>query len=412
MLDELLIILQILIWLVLTWKLWLNNRFYALFSCSIFLYILPTEIVYRFFPSFVNYYWGGDIWYNFYFFSSLSLFSLLFLLNFDKKKLRINAIFQKKTNSTFTIRVFMLCYFALCLFLFYINFDKISYYSLVMNGIENTADTSLSVTTFLIKNLPYLLILPVIASNNKNKTEKFICLLAVILFVIFCFMGGSRSGLLSLCLSIFAYWIYGKQIKLKQVCYILFFAFLFLYVSSEIAKYRKNGVVEDVPLVEKILDQDYTIPAYNIIAVQAKSYIDPIAVIESNVLRMFPALGGEPLYEYVGKRVFTNSGINATQGLGFHPFVEGFMFAGIFGFIYNAIVLFFWLYLWNRFMSTNNEQFNRLMFAVMIGLFFAIVRSQALYFFRYIYITIIPASYIYSKLSGVSIRYKKFICKN
>lgn len=48
--DIILLCFQVFVWVSCIFKLWNRNRFYAIFCMVIYLYLLPTEITYRFFP--------------------------------------------------------------------------------------------------------------------------------------------------------------------------------------------------------------------------------------------------------------------------------------------------------------------------------------------------------------------------
>lgn len=47
--DIILLCFQVFVWVSCIFKLWNRNRFYAIFCMVIYLYLLPTEITYRFF---------------------------------------------------------------------------------------------------------------------------------------------------------------------------------------------------------------------------------------------------------------------------------------------------------------------------------------------------------------------------
>lgn len=106
---------------------------------------------------------------------------------------------------------------------------------------------------------------------------------------------------------------------------------------------------------------------------------------------------------------FPSSQVSASQGWAFHPFAEGYIFCGFLGFVYNGLVIGLGLSIWNRFILTNNERFNRFMFAIMGCIFFSLVRSQSVNFFRYMYYMFIPSAYIYSRLSNIKINYRGFL---
>jgi len=55
--DIILLCFQVFVWVSCILKLWNRNRFYAIFCMVLYLYLLPTEITYRFFPYLYDAYW-------------------------------------------------------------------------------------------------------------------------------------------------------------------------------------------------------------------------------------------------------------------------------------------------------------------------------------------------------------------
>ena len=74
--DIILLCFQVFVWVSCILKLWNRNRFYAIFCMVLYLYLLPTEITYRFFPYLYDAYWGKDVWCELYWFVNFSLITL------------------------------------------------------------------------------------------------------------------------------------------------------------------------------------------------------------------------------------------------------------------------------------------------------------------------------------------------
>ena len=83
--DIILLCFQVFVWVSCIFKLWNRNRFYAIFCMVIYLYLLPTEITYRFFPYLYDAYWGKDVWCELYWFVNFSLITLFIVLNHTSK---------------------------------------------------------------------------------------------------------------------------------------------------------------------------------------------------------------------------------------------------------------------------------------------------------------------------------------
>ncbi len=409
--DVSLLVFQILFWIFCVLKLWAKNRFYAIFCMVLYLYLLPTEITYRFYPSLFDAYWGPDTWYETYWFINLSLLALFVVLNRTSSSHRVyNVVNYKKRYSKKFIGFFVVSFSLVATYLFISNIAVISYQSLVANGAMGNEDTKLLIIDQIFKWVPTFVIFPLVAMTGKKWYMKFFVLYNLLLFFIYNVLAGSRSDILSVTLGLVLLWMYGRKIRLKQILILVTIAIGFLTMAG--IAFKMRGGSNEGTLVEVLLKQDYTAPSYNLFGVIGKDIINPLMVIESQILKTFPLLGGEWIYKSIGGDIFPESDISASQGWAFHPFVEGYVFGGPLGFFYNGIVVGLGMAYWKRFISTNDKQFNRFMFAVIGSIFFALVRSQSVNFFRYIYFTFIPAAFIYSRLCNIEIHYLKFFSKS
>lgn len=408
--DIFLLILQAILWAVSVYHLWKRNRFYSIFGMVLYLYLLPTEISYRFYPEFYDYYWGATAWYTYFWYVTLSLLVLFIVLNHTVKPKRVyNVVRYKQWHFGRVVWLFVVSYSLLFTYLLYSNIGMISYQALVQNGAMGGEDTMLTTIDALSKFLPAFAIFPIIAMKNSKWYLQLFALYNIILSFVYNTISGSRSDILAVTVGLVLIWMYGRKIGLKQMLAIGGVAIVFLFVAG--IAFTLRGGTNDGTLAETLLMQDYSGPAYNILAVIGKDIISPILLIKSQFLKVFPLMGGEWMYIPIGKIAFPTVEMSGSQGMGFHPFAEGYLFAGFFGFVYNGLIVGWGLALWNRFMSTNDERFNRFMFAVMGSLFFALVREQTVWFIRYIYFSFIPAIYIYSRLCNVSIRYTGFLSR-
>lgn len=406
--DIFLITLQVILWGASVCLLWKKNRLYSIFGMVLYLYLLPTEISYRFYPEFYDYYWGVDTWYTYFGYVTLSLLFLFIVLNLTGKSKRQYAVIRyKKHRFGSFVWLFIVLYSFLFTYLFYNNIGMISYQALVQNGAVGGEDTMLSTIDTMSKLLPAFTIFPIIAMKNSKWYLQLFALYNIILSFVYNTISGSRSDILAVTVGLVLIWMYGRKIGPKQIFALGCAAIAFLLIAG--VAFTLRGGTNDGTLAETLLMQDYSGPAYNILAVIGKDIINPLVLIKSQLLKIFPLLGGEWMYIPVGKIAFPTVEMSASQGMGFHPFAEGYLFAGFIGSVYNGLVVGLGLALWNRFMSTNDERFNRYMFAVMGSLFFALVREQSVWFIRYIYFSFIPAVYIYSRLCNVSVRYKGFL---
>jgi len=404
--DAMLLILQALLWGCGIYIIWSKNRLFAIFCMVLYLYLLPTEITYRFFHHFSEEYWGVDVWYETYWFINFSLFTLYLFFNLKKGNNKVyNVVYRKKYNDKWMGWIIVICYSIITTYYLVSNITLITYANLVENGSDAFTLDSITITDILVRSLPAFVIIPLLAVNNKRILARAFLLYNIILYFLYAFISGNRSDMLSFFMAILLLWLYGRNLRMKQILSLGTFALLFLYVAGKMSDLR--GMEGGSSLAETLLKQDYLSPAYNLIGVQAKHIIDPIAVISSQIHKIFPAMGGEWLYIKVAPDVFGVE-FTASKSAAFHPFTEGYLFAGFLGFLYNGIVIGLCLTLWNRFMSTNDKRFNRFMFALMGCIFFSIVRAQSVNFIRNIFFDFLPASFIYARLYGINIHYLRF----
>lgn len=406
--DIILLCFQVFVWVSCIFKLWNRNRFYAIFCMVIYLYLLPTEITYRFFPYLYDAYWGKDVWCELYWFVNFSLITLFIVLNHTSKIHKVyNVVYYRRRNSKSIVCFFVLVFSFLSSYLLVTNMVKISYQSLVENGSMGNENILMTIIDQMFKWLPAFVIFPMVAMEQKKCYMQVFTAYNILLYTIYNILSGSRSDILAVILGLVLLWIYGRKIRIKQVFVLSFIAITFLYLAS--FTYSLRGGVNEGTLEEILLKQDYTAPAYNLVGVIGKNIIDPLMVINSQIIKTFPLLGGDWLYFLIADSLFPSSQVSASQGWAFHPFAEGYIFCGFLGFVYNGLVIGLGLSIWNRFILTNNERFNRFMFAIMGCIFFSLVRSQSVNFFRYMYYMFIPSAYIYSRLSNIKINYRGFL---
>ena len=337
--------------------------------------------------------------------------SLLLVLNRSSKSyIKYEVVHYKKRRYSGLVWILVLSLSFIATLIFYSNIEMISYQALVQNGAMGNEDTTLAAIDALFKALPTFAIFPVFTIRKANWCFRLFAVYNIILSFVYNILSGSRSDILAITLGLVLIWMYGRKIRFKQILILGLVAIIFLILAG--LAFALRGGSNDGTLAETLLQQDYSGPAYNILAVIGKDIVDPLLVVKSQFLKLFPLLGGDWLYMPIGKRAFSGVEMSGSQSMGFHPFVEGYMFAGFIGFIYNGIVVGLGLMLWKRFMSTNDERFNRYMFAVMGCLFFALVREQTIWFVRYIYYSFIPAVFVYSRLSNIEIHYSGFFRKH
>jgi hypothetical protein len=124
----------------------------------------------------------------------------------------------------------------------------------------------------------------------------------------------------------------------------------------------------------------------------------PDEVIRSNVLNSVLFMGYPYLAETIGK--FLNPSVTRTQGYAYYLLAEGFNFAGWFGILYNALVVWGGLSLWRKLFLKGDKDFNNFMAACMAMQAIAIVRGQSVYFIKDIYLFWMPLAILYHLATG------------
>ena len=155
--DIILLCFQVFVWVSCIFKLWNRNRFYAIFCMVIYLYLLPTEITYRFFPYLYDAYWGKDVWCELYWFVNFSLITLFIVLNHTSKIHKVyNVVYYRRRNSKSIVCFFVLVFSFLSSYLLVTNMVKISYQSLVENGSMGNENILMTIIDQMFKCLPFL----------------------------------------------------------------------------------------------------------------------------------------------------------------------------------------------------------------------------------------------------------------
>ena len=157
-----------------------------------------------------------------------------------------------------------------------------------------------------------------------------------------------------------------------------------------------------------ILQNDYAAPGQLTIAAIKYDAVDPVEVVMSNIWRTIPFADYPYLYVTMTE-IFLPGLVDEANAMGFYTFTEGYMFCGMLGFIYNAIVVGWLLLYWRRIGRTNNKLFNLFVLSLMVSCFFGMVRAQTVWFVRYLWLSIIPMTILYSWFMGIKIDLKRLL---
>jgi len=139
------------------------------------------------------------------------------------------------------------------------------------------------------------------------------------------------------------------------------------------------GAVEGLPTYAILLYNDFFTPAHMLFGAIGLDWVHPWAVIQSNLAnatftgRVFDV---PYLQQDIGNALVPGTS-NRMASFGYYLFAEGWMFAGAWGFLYNAIVPALGLLCWRRLSATRDLRAN-LFWAAFAAMFVAtIARSQS-----------------------------------
>jgi hypothetical protein len=213
---------------------------------------------------------------------------------------------------------------------------------------------------------------------------------------------GNRTDLLALSLGIMVYHLYRDNFDRKKLFQIIgaavFLGAILYFVEA--ARYNDDSI--DLNFWAGLMTKDWYAPAHILFAAISYNIIDPIEVVLSNASNAL-ILVGHPYLQYGVTEAFNPGVATRSAGYAFYIFTEGYMVLGMFGFIYNAILILLGFSMWKNFASTNNKEFNNVMLGLMGCMVVNLVRGQSSYFVKYFYTFIMPSIFLYSALSGKSI---------
>lgn len=395
-----------------------RDRFCSIFYAVLFLYLLPVEICSGYLPFLLKIEFKDNVYWPFYWFSTFSFFSLWFFVFVKSKSknniccVKENNCIEKKRSIKVRLAYFIIIFILLiqCLVIL-LSFGDISYQHLASVEYKKSHPLLTFGSMLFLVSKPLILLL-LFKYLSSIRFERRFCMLLLLWSISQNFMygtlAGSRSGILSILIAvIFA--IYGQmKVSLKNSIKMGFVALAILGIMQGIRSFRTEGDVNVGYEEYAILQNDYADPAMTTLAAIEYNAIDPIEVIISNVTRIFPFVDYPYLYITITE-MFAPGLADEANAFGFYIFTEGYMFAGMLGFIYNVIIIGGLLLYWRRLGRTNNKQYNIFILALMMSFFFAMVRAQSVWFIRNLWQYIIPISILYSWLMNIKINYKKLL---
>lgn len=414
------IIIQALIFAITFVMLFKRDRFCSIFYIILYIYLLPVEIMSGYIPFLLREDFGDETYMPFYIFSSLSLLGFwlfVYVKSRTKKHNRcvgeINNIKDTVTGKVQFVYFIIISLLVAQAIIIALSFNDISYQNLAMVDYKKTRPLLVAGANMFMLSKHFSLLLlfrHMTASGAERKYTMFLFLWAIIQNLLYGTLAGSRSGLLAIVVAI-VFAVYGfKKVSLKNFVKFGIIGVLIFVALQQVRNFRSGGAVENEAVEYAILQNDYAAPAQLTLAAIKYDAVDPIEVLISNFSRSFP-LANYPYLYVTMTEVFLPGLVDEANAMGFYIFSEGYMFGGILGFLYNAIVIGFFLMYWRRLGRTNNKLFNIFILSLMISCFFAMVRAQSVWFIRYLWLSVVPMAFLYSWFMNVKINYKKWLLR-
>lgn len=227
------------------------------------------------------------------------------------------------------------------------------------------------------------------------------CMLAV--FSVTGAILGNRTDFVALFLGVACYEAYRTRFSVRVVG-IWSLVLVVVYIGLTVLEYARYDVPpEATDRVAAWLGKDYYAPAHMLFAVVSLDFVRPTEVVASNVANMLVRVGHPYLQETITE-LFNPGVATRSAGYAFYVFAEGYAFMGMWGWIYNAVVLTLMLAFWRRLSASRDDMFNLTLKAIMACMLINLSRGQSSYFVKYLYSFCLPSLIVYIALGARRVR--------
>lgn len=410
---EYLLVFEVLLVLLGTRYLFARDRLAGLYFLFLGIYAIPAQIGYLYLPELselIQAYFGEAVWMpaTGLVITSLTAFLITFrwLRNPVLASIPISLHIQPAPRPNFRILIgvgliaALLAYEALYLLL---NFGDISWQTAQDEDITGASLGYFLFIAIFKQLVAVCLILYAVVRQGSRSFPKWIqrlfLLLSLALFLAIAAKLGNRTDLVAVTLGIVAYETARTRVDAK---FLLRFAIglllvLVLLIGVEIG--RTENAQESTGLTVAVLSKDYYAPAHMLFAAISFDFVEPLEVIRSNTANALVKLN-VPYLQATITDLFRPDLATRSAGYAFYVFTEGYMFMGLWGFIYNGLVLSLGLILWRKVASTNSREFNLFLMALLGSMIVNVVRGQTSYFVKYLYTFVLPGMLIYCAIMG------------
>lgn len=412
----LIILLTLFCWTVIIYLLH-RDIFFTYFFLLLWIYTIFTQLGYIYYPEAISCFSirvEEDSFYNYWFFVMFSLILIfvgMYILLHRKQKPIFHI--EKCRIKLQIVSVFLLAFPFLYFFFNVIN----NIFDFSYMGITSSGNTKILFSaSYLMFGIIFFALWARFRSHSLRPTDKIIITIFIIIYAFIYFWTGmktgDRSSLIGMFLGILAYEFLPMQKNImrhkKKIAILVLLLLFFILLLQRIASLRGYGEISLTSLFfdskitsnsiyvvndfKDLLFQDYFYPSLMLFVSQDLQFTDPGEVLTSNLFNSLILFNYPTLSQTVGSFIVNTT---RTQGFAYYILTEGYNFVGYLGVIYNGILVTLGLAIWRRFAQSNDFAFNRYMIGLMSTQIIQIVRSQTCYFFKDVYLVIIPGMLIY-----------------
>jgi hypothetical protein len=413
--PEALLAIEVAIFLVGFSRVYVRDKFVGVFFLFLFIYCIFAQVGYFYFSElseFIGAYFGERSWYKATAFIVLSFISFLFFFFFcynpilhlipfsiSIKRGRLGGL---GARTALLVLVLALVYQVLYLI---DNSETINW--LTAQDEEATGQNiPFRVFIFLFKllvgiNLALYVLVRLRSGLISPRWLRLFFVASLGVFFVVAFRLGNRTDILAFGLGVALFELYKAKATLRTYVVGVFGSFVLVAFMIAIETFRADVVQDATGILPAIIGQDYYAPAHILFAAVAFDVIDPIEVMRSNFANAL-ILMNVP-YLQTGVTELFNPGVaTRSAGYAFLVLAEGYIFAGLWGAVYNGAVLNLWLALWRKVAMSNSRDFNLLALAIMGAMLVNLVRGQTSFFIKYFYMFVFPSALFYLALRGQS----------
>ena len=375
------------------------SSFLLLFYAILSLYTIVPQIGYIYFPELsvaMDAYFGQSI---------ISSFQIFFLSNLIVVPLALYLSSKLKLSSGLAFRfsgfpgksffwLLYIFYFCSMWIIFIFNNQDINYATSSLSG-----GASIFIYLFPIMN-KFGIGLAVLSYAYKDLSSyhRFLSFFVIGTIIFFAFKLGARVDLISLIIGIIFINLGTRRLYFRDfIKGVLIFPALVIVLLIIEANRNATDIIAMGLSIQDFIAKDYLGPGHTIFVLIYHNYINPVGQLISNIVNSFPGLsrilpGEFPLLsETVGGMISDGSiVISKSQGYAFHILGEGYVFMGMWGAIYNFVAILFNFSILQFFKNSLDPKSQTVFIALVVTLFFPLVRSQYSYFFEFYFIYLIP----------------------